>query len=386
MKITLMPYNSNWPDLFNHEKQLLLEKSGHAFLSIEHIGSTAIPGVLAKPVIDIMIGVADLNKLDHSSIELIKSLEYKYIKKYERQLPNRRYFQKNNSDGNRTYQIHLVNYNSAWWQRLILFRNYMRRQIKEADAYAQLKLELTAFLNSGVESTDAKKQFIDKFIHLYPSSNREYKNLAQLFGGDLPLTHLYAIAKSPFIQGINEKAFFDFKHHLPNITLPRLNGYIPQLACLNIYKQMFQDPDFVQCYGVKFNNTQLQSILERDTTYWDKYGFGPYVWFDKQSQSFVGEGGLNHTAVDGNQEIELTYSLSKKYWGRGIAAEIGQFAIDAAFNTLGLNSIVCFTMTGNHQSLRVIEKLGFKYEKDFIHFDLPHKLFRLNKEEGQEHE
>lgn len=381
MKITLMPYNSYWPDLFKNEKQLLLEKSGNTFLSIEHIGSTAIPGILAKPVIDIIIGVADLNKFDHDSIELIKSLEYKYIKDYEEHLPNRRYFQKDDSDGNRTYQIHLVNYNSAWWQRHILFRDYMRRHIKEANAYTQLKLELTELLNKSVESTDAKKQFFDKFIYPYPSLNKEYKNLVQLLGDNLSLTNLYAIAKSPFIQKINAKAFFDFKHHLPNITLPRLNGYILQLACLNIYKQMFQDPDFVQCYGVKLNDSQLQSILERDTTYWDKYGFGPYAWFDKKHQSFIGEGGLNHTTIGSNQEIELTYSLSKKYWGRGIAAEIGKFAIDTAFNTLGLNSIVCFTMTENHQSLRVIEKLGFKFEKDFIHFNLPHKLFRLNRDE-----
>ena len=84
--------------MFYHEKQLLLEKLGNAFLSIVHIGSTAIPGVLAKPVIDIMIGVADLNQFDHSSIELIQSLEYKYIKDYEEHLPNRRYFQKDDSE------------------------------------------------------------------------------------------------------------------------------------------------------------------------------------------------------------------------------------------------------------------------------------------------
>ena len=119
--------------------------------------------------------------------------------------------------------------------------------------------------------------------------------------------------------------------------------------------------------------------LERDTNYWDKYGFGPYVWFDKKSNTFVGEGGLNHTIVDGNHEIELTYSLTKKYWGRGIAVEIGQFAINHAFNNLQLDNIACFTMTTNHQSLRVIKKLGFEYEKDFTHFNFPHKLFRLNR-------
>ncbi len=163
----------------------------------------------------------------------------------------------------------------------------------------------------------------------------------------------------------------------PNVTTKRLNGYIPQTRCFELYKNMFQDDDFIRCYGVTLDDEAIRQVLERDITYWDKYGFGPYVWFDKASQAFVGEGGLNHTVVDGHDEIEVTYSLVKNFWGQGLAAEIGRFAIDQAFNKLKLDSIVCFTMPTNHQSLRVIDKLGFQYEKDFIYKTLPHKLFRL---------
>jgi len=183
---------------------------------------------------------------------------------------------------------------------------------------------------------------------------------------------------------LNPKTYFAFQVHQPDVVLDRLKGYIPQLACFNVYKAMFQNPDFIRCYGVELSDEAIRHILERDINYWDKYGFGPYVWFDKNSQEFVGEGGLNHTVVEGDEEIELTYSLSKEFWGHGLATEIGRFAIDYAFNTRKLDHLVCFTMTTNHQSLRVIEKLGFKYQKDFIYKTLPHKLFRLKNPGVQE--
>lgn len=144
---------------------------------------------------------------------------------------------------------------------------------------------------------------------------------------------------------------------------------------------MFQEPDFVQCYGTKLSDAHIHQRLEKHTNHWDQHCYGPYVFFDKITNAFVGEGGLNHILVDEQEEIELTYSLSKHYWGRDLAVEIGQFAIDYAFNILKRNNIVCFTAATNQQSRRVIEKLGFKYEKDFIYKSITHKLFRLTNEE-----
>jgi RimJ/RimL family protein N-acetyltransferase len=165
--------------------------------------------------------------------------------------------------------------------------------------------------------------------------------------------------------------------HKPTVITKRLQGYVPQKIFFEMYCNMFHDPDFVACYGIYLTQEQIMKILERDISYWEQYGFGPYVWFDKETKEFVGEGGLNHTIADNQEEIELTYSLSKSHWGRGFAVEIGEYSIEQAFNVLHLDNIVCFTIPSNYQSLRVMEKLGFQYEKDFIHMGLPHKLFRL---------
>lgn len=142
---------------------------------------------------------------------------------------------------------------------------------------------------------------------------------------------------------------------------------------------MFQDELFIKNYGVRLSDEKLEKILKRDMGYWDQYGFGPYVWFEKETQEFIGEGGLNHAIPDDQPEIELTYSLRKEYWGKGYATEIGQFALQQAFSELGLDNIVCFTSEDNQRSLNVIKKLGFQYEKDFIYADIRHRLFRLKK-------
>lgn len=336
--ITLLPYNPIWPKLFAEEKEKIQLALGKIATHIEHIGSTAIPGIYAKPIIDILVGINSLDIFTNYHINKLETLGYVYRPDFESELPFRRYFQKNDAAGNRTHQIHLVNYPSAWWERHILFRNYLRQHSNYAKEYETHKLTLA-------------KQFDD--------------------------TGLYAEAKNEFCRKIDKLAFFDFKLHKPNVITTRLHGYIPQPICYDIYLAMFHDPDFIKCFGIKLSEEGINGILIRDTANWDKYRFGPFVWFDKETQDFIGEGGLNHTTVENKAEIELTYSLSKKYWGKGLAVEIGEFAIDYALNVLNLDNIVCFTMSTNRQSLRVMEKLGFQYEKDFIRADLPHRLNRL---------
>lgn len=189
----------------------------------------------------------------------------------------------------------------------------------------------------------------------------------------------YAIAKTEFCEKINQQAYFDFTLHKPHIVTERLNGYIPQPACFEVYRTMCRDPDFIHCFGIELSDDFIKKMIDKCCACWDKYGYGPYLWFDKKTQNFVGKGGLNHTEVEGKPEIELTYSLSKNFWGKNLAVEISQQAIENGVNIFKLRNIVCFTMTTNKQSLRVMEKLGFQYEKDFMYCNFPHKLYRLKR-------
>lgn len=341
--ITLVPYDPLWMNLFEAEKEKLQKilDLNNTVVHIEHIGSTAIPGIYAKPVIDILIGVDEIN---HINIKNIENLGYQYNPVFESEFPNRRYFQKSDASGNRTHQIHLVNYYSSWWARHLLFRDYLRKNADIAKQYESLKL-----------------------------------GLAEQFDDTMP----YSIAKTEFCEKINQQAWFDFEFHKPDRITKRLNGYIPQKACFELYKTMCHDPDFIRCYGIELSDEIIKKVLENYSSCWDKYRYGPLMWFDKHTQNYVGKGGLNVIELEGNPEVELTYSLSKNNWGKNLAVEIGQYAIDNGFNQLKLKDIVCFTMTTNKQSLRVMEKLGFNYQKDFMYYNLSHKLYRLKNIENK---
>ncbi len=159
MKVSIVEYCPQWREMFEEEKQLLQAVLGEGSSKVKHIGSTAVNGLAAKPVIDIMIGLPDLSVVD-SLVPRIEALGYEYIKKYEDEMPFRRYFVKN-SNGIRTHQIHMVEINSEFWGRHLLFRDYLRQNPEIANKYAALKKQLAECEWGDVnEYADAKSEFI----------------------------------------------------------------------------------------------------------------------------------------------------------------------------------------------------------------------------------
>ena len=136
IKIELLPYTPKWLDSFNQEKLSLQSLIGQE-IAIEHIGSTAVPDLMAKPTIDILIGVNEFN--DQSFfISEITSLGYHYIPEYEVHLPERKYFEKI-QDGHHIAHIHLVKKDEEFWKKHIFFRNILQSNQKLRSEYSQLK-------------------------------------------------------------------------------------------------------------------------------------------------------------------------------------------------------------------------------------------------------
>ena len=150
MKVTIVEYRPEWRKLFEDEKRVIQTALGEVSAQIEHIGSTAVAGLAAKPVIDLMVGLEDFSIADNL-VPKIEALAYEYIKKYEAVMPFRRFFTKEQA-GIRTHQIHLVGIGSEFWERLILFRDYLRQHHGVRAKYALLKKEFA----------DAKTEFIRK--------------------------------------------------------------------------------------------------------------------------------------------------------------------------------------------------------------------------------
>jgi len=158
MKITLTDYSPDWPRRFEIVRLQLLQQISLP-VTIEHIGSTAVPGLCAKPIIDIMIGVPALERIDEAVPE-IEALGYEYLSIFEDQMPYRRFFRKWKGDI-RTHHIHMVEAKSTFWNRHLLFRDYLRAHQEIAAQYATLKRDLaTREWEDMNEYADAKTAFI----------------------------------------------------------------------------------------------------------------------------------------------------------------------------------------------------------------------------------
>jgi [ribosomal protein S5]-alanine N-acetyltransferase len=106
---------------------------------------------------------------------------------------------------------------------------------------------------------------------------------------------------------------------------------------------------------------------------------GRFLIFSKETKELMGCCGLQPFKIEGREEIELGYRLRLQYWEKGYATEAAKAVIADGFSRLQLNRIVAFAVPQNRPSIRIIEKLGFKYLKNFKHVEIPHALYELVK-------
>lgn len=136
-KVEVTPYNDKWPLMFKEEVAKLHAILGSEVLEIHHIGSTAVKGLQAKPIIDIMPVVKNISQVDSYNM-LLESVGYEA--KGENGITGRRYFQKGGY--NRTHHVHVFEKGSPHIERHIAFRDYLRVFWNEAQAYGVLKKKL----------------------------------------------------------------------------------------------------------------------------------------------------------------------------------------------------------------------------------------------------
>lgn len=159
--VRLVEYTPEWKRIFELEKTALQATLGSMILGIQHVGSTSIPGMVAKPIVDIAIAVDDFEEA-RACIPLIERLGYEY--RAELGIPHRHYFTKGNP---RLFHIHMNEIESREWQDQLLFRDYMRRNRKLAEEYADLKRQLASqYPHKRGAYLDGKADFIKRVIQL----------------------------------------------------------------------------------------------------------------------------------------------------------------------------------------------------------------------------
>jgi GrpB-like predicted nucleotidyltransferase (UPF0157 family) len=156
--VRIVTYDESWPEQFQRLAQPLRRVLGPVALRIDHIGSTSVPGLAAKPVIDIQISVADFDPLDAFRLPL-ESLGYVF--RAENSELTKRYFRE--PPGQPRVHIHIRRAGSFSQQLALLFRDYVRAHPDVAAEYALLKIELAKQYNRPEDReayTDAKDPFI----------------------------------------------------------------------------------------------------------------------------------------------------------------------------------------------------------------------------------
>ena len=195
MKIQLEKYNPEWATIYKEIEVDL--RHNLAFLNpiIEHIGSTSIFDLTAKPIIDIIVGIPKQEQLD-KVVEPLTSNDYIFYEKYNSVMPYRRFFIKlktqpdfftpkvycekdevpNELNDYKLAHIHILEYNSYHWTRHIAFREYVKKHTDIKNEYEKIKIYLSALeWRDGNEYNSAKNGFIkqteEKALEWYGRQN-----------------------------------------------------------------------------------------------------------------------------------------------------------------------------------------------------------------------
>ena len=157
--VKLVPYQNIWKICFEFEKSFFNSRINDKVIEIQHIGSTSVPDLVSKPIIDILIGLDSLKSFSDILSDL-EHLEYEY--RVENGDENRRVLGKGNP---RLFHLHVVKFNSDDWISHLIFRDTLRNDDIIRVEYQRLKLKLaTKYPNDRKGYTNGKAAFIESLL------------------------------------------------------------------------------------------------------------------------------------------------------------------------------------------------------------------------------
>ncbi len=184
--VALAPYDLAWPELFAEERDHLRHRVPATLIGrIEHFGSTAVPGLIAKPIIDVLVEVHDLESIRREVPRILEAEGYDYFWRPtfgDDVPPFYAWFIKRDSCGMRTHHIHMVEPHFEHWERL-LFRDYLRLYPDVARAYGALKSRLAEqYPDDRVAYTAGKTRFVTELTQRAKAYFGDPSHLSQEIG------------------------------------------------------------------------------------------------------------------------------------------------------------------------------------------------------------
>ena len=164
--VIIMPPDPSWSVAFEHAKADLLVALAGRVIAAEHIGSTAVPGLSAKPVIDVLLGVKSLDDVA-ACVPILVAKGWEYPEDFNKGLVGRRFFLKRDGEGVRTHHAHFVVHEGPLWNEYVVFRDRLRAHPVLRERYAKLKADLAAkFHDQRERYTASKTDFVKEVLGL----------------------------------------------------------------------------------------------------------------------------------------------------------------------------------------------------------------------------
>ena len=158
MLVEVVPHNPQWQAAFKTESRSIAAVLAENLVAIHHIGSTAIPGIYAKPIIDLLVEVKNINSVAQKTSAMEK-LGYEVLGEFG--LVGRRYFRKEHPPGIRTHHVHIYEVGSSETKRHLAFRDYLIAHPQDAERYSKLKQELAKKYPRNIEAyMDGKDKLV----------------------------------------------------------------------------------------------------------------------------------------------------------------------------------------------------------------------------------
>ena len=328
--VEILPYDPQWIARFRREADLLRSILGEQIVAIHHIGSTSVPNLQAKPIIDVLLEVRDIEELDHYNQAMG---EQGYDPRGEFGLPRRRYFPRS-ADGRRISHVHSWQTGDTEIRRHLDFRDYLISHPQTREAYGRLKAEL-AFKFDGDR---------DNYVEGKHAFCQETERRAVAWG-----------------SAVRAQALETDRLALLPLNPAQLNHYLNrprQLEAalhLNLSESILTDPVH-RAIRTKLHNTagvDLQKLL------WNTY------WLAVIREQEFGAGLIGFKGTprkDGM--VEIGYGIDTSVRRQGYTTEAATVLVNWALAQLECQAVVACTEKSNIASIRVLEKLGFSLARE----------------------
>lgn len=321
--VIVVEHDPRWAPQFVELRSVLASALGDVALAIEHVGSTSVPSLAAKPILDIDVVIGTRNDLPEA-IRRLATIGYTH--RGDLGVGGREAFASNHGGPSTAWSrpwprhnLYVCARDSDELARHLAFRDWLRAQPEDRDNYADLKRRLAVRFRHDIDGyCDAKRGLIESI-------------LTQALGPGFCTSRTVV---RPFRVDDTSYAHLVFA-----------DGEVMRFAA--------GDPDA----ELEATRTRLERYIAHQT----EHGFSKWAVWDRDSGAYLGDAGL--TVLPETGEVELGYRLGRSYWGRGLATEISRAWLEHAIGRLGLDRVIAFADPRNPASVRVMEKIGMTFDR-----------------------